>query len=396
MTRMDTGSMRPPSRRRRRSETQSLTNDHAMIEMRAVEKTFENAAGKFTALKGIDLVVEQGEFVSIVGKSGSGKSTLLNMITGIDHPSAGQVVVSGTDIYTGVSESQRSRWRGRNLGIVFQFFQLLPMLTLLENVMLPMDFADLYPFEERPSRAAELLKIVGLEEFADTLPTFVSNGQQQLAAIARALACDPPLLVADEPTGNLDHKSAVIIVDLFEHLAEQGKTILMVTHDPSMSSRTTRNIIISDGELIDESIAAAFPWLPDRQLLDLTKGAASQTLEPGEVLLERRQSCDYLYLVKNGELEMTRTTLRKRHTRIGALGPGETYGEVEIMRGEGSQVDLRGARNTAVELLTISAAVFRQAALSTPAAAEQIDRLVREKQAFYKGSKRKTKGKSRD
>ncbi len=225
----------------------------AMIEMRGIVKTFKNAAGEFTALRGVDLTIYRGEFVSIVGKSGSGKSTLLNMITGIDHPTQGRVVIGGTDIYTGVTESQRSRWRGRNLGIVFQFFQLMPMLTLLENVMLSMDFAEMYDFEERPERAMELLRLVGLEKFVNKLPVSVSTGQQQLAAIARALACDPPLLVADEPTGNLDSKSANIIVDLFEKLARAGKTVVMVTHDPSLTSRTTRNLTIADGKLVADS-----------------------------------------------------------------------------------------------------------------------------------------------
>jgi putative ABC transport system ATP-binding protein len=231
----------------------AMSTPDAMIDMHGIVKTFRSAAGEFTALRGIDLTIDRGEFVSIVGKSGSGKSTLLNMITGIDHPTQGRMVIGGTDIYTGVTESQRSRWRGRNLGIVFQFFQLLPMLTLLENVMLSMDFAEMYDFDERPGRAMEMLKLVGLEPFANKLPVLVSTGQQQLAAIARALACDPPLLVADEPTGNLDSKSANTIIDLFEALARGGKTVLMVTHDPSLTSRTTRNLTIADGLIVSDS-----------------------------------------------------------------------------------------------------------------------------------------------
>ena len=231
----------------------AMSTPEAMIDMHGIVKTFKNAAGDVTVLKGIDLTVYRGEFVSLVGKSGSGKSTLLNMITGIDHPTQGQMVIGGTDIYTGVTESQRSRWRGRNLGIVFQFFQLLPMLTLLENVMLSMDFAEMYEFDERPERAKQMLKLVGLETFANNLPALVSTGQQQLAAIARALACDPPLLVADEPTGNLDSKSADIIIDLFEELSRSGKTVLMVTHDPSLTTRTTRNLTIADGVIVGDS-----------------------------------------------------------------------------------------------------------------------------------------------
>ena len=214
--------------------------------MRGVVKTFKNAAGEFTVLHGIDLTIKRGDFVAIVGKSGSGKSTLLNMITGIDHPTSGQVVIGGTDIYK-MTESQRSLWRGKNLGIVFQFFQLLPMLTLLENVMLPMDYVSLYDFDERPKRAMALLEMVGLERQAHTLPLAVSTGQQQAAAIARALATDPPLLVADEPTGNLDLRAADAIIDLFGELVGDGKTIVMVTHDPSLTSRTSRTVTISDG-----------------------------------------------------------------------------------------------------------------------------------------------------
>ena len=233
---------------------QEMSTPEALIDMHGIVKTFKNAAGEVTVLKGIDLTINRGEFVSIVGKSGSGKSTLLNMITGIDHPTDGRMVIGGTDIYTGVTESQRSRWRGRNLGIVFQFFQLLPMLTVLENVMLAMDFADMYDFDERPDRAMAMLRLVGLEQFANKLPALVSTGQQQLAAIARALACDPPLLVADEPTGNLDSKSANTIIDLFDELAHRDKTVVMVTHDPSLTSRTTRNIVIADGVIIGDSL----------------------------------------------------------------------------------------------------------------------------------------------
>lgn len=243
----------PLSRSKPDSVEHASSTPEVMIALHGIVKTFKNAAGEFTVLKGIDLAINRSEFVSIVGKSGSGKSTLLNMITGIDHPTDGQVIIGGKDIYTGVTESQRSKWRGRNLGIVFQFFQLLPMLTLLENVMLSMDFAEMHDFDERPERAIEMLKLVGLEKFANKLPVLVSTGQQQLAAIARALACDPPLLVADEPTGNLDSKSAGTIIDLFEELSRRGKTVVMVTHDPSLTSRTTRNITIADGELIADT-----------------------------------------------------------------------------------------------------------------------------------------------
>jgi putative ABC transport system ATP-binding protein len=220
----------------------------AAIRLESIVKTYVNAAGEFPALMGIDLEIEYGEFISLVGKSGSGKSTLLNMLTGIDHPTAGRVTVGGQDIYA-MSESERALWRGKNVGIVFQFFQLLPTLTLLENVMLPMDYCDIHPAAERPARALDLLRQVGLEEQAHKLPAAVSSGQQQRAAIARALATDPPIVVADEPTGNLDSRSADAIYRLFQGLAERGKTVLIVTHDPSLTQRTDRTIYLADGNI---------------------------------------------------------------------------------------------------------------------------------------------------
>jgi len=274
-----------------------------LIQMRDVVKTFKNAAGEFTVLHGIDLTIRQGDFVAVVGKSGSGKSTLLNMITGIDHPSSGQVIIGGTDVYE-MTESERSLFRGKNLGIVFQFFQLLPMLTLLENVMLPMDYVNMYSFDERPKRAMELLQMVGLEQDAHKLPLAVSTGQQQAAAIARALATNPPLLVADEPTGNLDSRSASAIIDLFEELVESGKTIVMVTHDPSVTSRTTRTVTISDGILINEVVAKILPLLTHPQMLDITMKLKRQVYQPGENIIRWDESVNHFFMIESGEVEI--------------------------------------------------------------------------------------------
>jgi ABC-type lipoprotein export system ATPase subunit len=344
-----------------------------MIEMKRIVKTYVNAAGEFPVLKGLDLTIKRGEFVSIVGKSGSGKSTLLNMITGIDHPTDGLVVIGGQDIYTKVTESQRSRWRGRNLGIVFQFFQLLPMLTLLENVMLPMDYAEMYDFDERPARALELLKLVGLEKFANKLPVLVSTGQQQSAAIARALACDPPLLVADEPTGNLDSRSANAIIDLFEKLTRSGKTIVMVTHDPSLTSRTTRNIIIFDGELIDETVSRALPLLRHRHMLEITKRGKRFTFQPGEVILDCNQRVDSLFMIVRGQVDVK---AKGSHGKLLApLRAGEFFGEIEIMRGGNSMACVQ-AGDQPVEILTFPHDEFLQIVKESPITAEALDRIV--------------------
>lgn len=226
-------------------------NDH-LIELRKTIKTYKSAAGSFTALKGVDLNVNEGEFVAVIGKSGSGKSTLINMITGIDRPTSGQVLVGDTAVHT-LNEGQMAEWRGRNLGVIFQFFQLLPTLTVIENVMLPMDFCDMYTRRERHERAMYLLDLVEMTEHANKLPSATSGGQQQRVAIARALANDPPILVADEPTGNLDSKTANAIFQLFTDLVKkEDKTILMVTHDADLATRVTRTIVIADGEIVDE------------------------------------------------------------------------------------------------------------------------------------------------
>ncbi len=221
----------------------------ALIDFKQVSKFYHTSAGEFTALREVDLSIDRGEFVSIVGKSGSGKTTLINMLTGIDKPTDGEIFVDGTAVHV-LGEGQRAVWRGRTLGIVFQFFQLLPTLTILENVRIPMDFSNLYDLRERDERAEYLLSLVGLEGHVGELPAQLSGGQQQAVAIARALANDPPIIATDEPTGNLDSASANKIIRLFENLVNGGKTILMVTHDRDLADRATRTIALADGRVV--------------------------------------------------------------------------------------------------------------------------------------------------
>ncbi len=224
-----------------------------LIDLRRVVKQYATAAGAYTALSDIDLRVDAGEFVAVVGKSGSGKSTLSNMITGIDRPTSGEVLVGGVAVHK-LSEGQIAVWRGRTVGVVFQFFQLLPTLTVVENIMLPMDFCNTFNTHrnERKERALHLLGQVDMAMHADKLPTALSGGQQQRIAIARALANNPPIVVADEPTGNLDSLTADAVFHLFEQLVADGKTILMVTHDDDLARRATRTITIADGEIIGD------------------------------------------------------------------------------------------------------------------------------------------------
>jgi len=240
-----------------------------MIDLKGITKAYKTAAGPFLALKGIDLAVKTGEFVAVVGKSGSGKSTLINMFTGIDHPTSGEVIVAQTPIRQ-LDEGQMAIWRGQNMGIVFQFFQLLPTLTIRENIMIPMDLAQKYSESERLERAMFLLDQMDMLDDAEKFPAAVSGGQQQRAAIARALANDPPILVADEPTGNLDSRAAESIFQLFESLVAEGKTILMVTHDNELAARVPRAITLADGRIVNEKIRlsagtlfAHAPKIPD-------------------------------------------------------------------------------------------------------------------------------------
>jgi ABC-type lipoprotein export system ATPase subunit len=235
-------------------------NGGALIDLRQVEKAYQTPAGDFYALKGIDLQVQQGEFVGVVGKSGAGKSTLINMVTGIDRPTSGQVRVGHHEVQT-MNEDQVATWRGQSVGVIFQFFQLLPMLTCAQNVMLPMDFANVYHSpKERRERALYLLEQVEIAEHADKLPSAVSGGQRQRVAIARALANDPMFLAADEPTGNLDSKTANAVFRVFEKLVDEGKTILMVTHDRELASRVSRTVHLADGEIVDEAHRTRVGW----------------------------------------------------------------------------------------------------------------------------------------
>jgi putative ABC transport system ATP-binding protein len=220
-----------------------------LIELRGVEKVYRAGKLDYAALRGVDLAIWPGEMVAVVGPSGSGKTTILNLITGIDRPTAGRVIVDGADLGA-MSEERLARWRGQTVGIVFQFFQLLPTLTALENAALPMDFARRWKAAERWERARRHLEAVGLGDKADHLPLELSGGEQQRVAIARALACDPRLVVGDEPTGNLDSGTGRAMLDLLATLNARGTTVLYVTHDTSLAARARRIVTITDGHVV--------------------------------------------------------------------------------------------------------------------------------------------------
>ena len=327
--------------------------NHPMIDLRDVHKYYKTAIGDYHALKSVDLQINAGEFVSVIGKSGSGKSTLLNMITGIDHPSTGEVYVNNMAVHE-LNENKMARWRGNNLGIVFQFFQLLPTISVIENIMLPMDFCRTYPMREREQRALSLLEMVELADHAYKLPTALSGGQQQRVAIARALANDPPVVIADEPTGNLDSKTADSVFELFNELVAQGKTIIVVTHDSGLAKRTHRTALIADGEIVNEYVARAMPTLSREQLLEATRTAKTQQYEAGTMILSEGANADAFYIVTKGMVEVILPREGQSDVIALQLGPGKYFGEMEFFHEKKHRASIRAAESGPVEALAVS------------------------------------------
>jgi len=324
-----------------------------MVDLRAVEKFYKSAAGDFHALKDIDLQISGGEFVSIIGKSGSGKSTLINMITGIDRPTTGEVWVNGTPVHE-LSENRMAIWRGSNLGILFQFFQLLPSLTLLQNVVLPMDLVGKYPVRERRKRAEALLATVGLTEHRHKLPSMISGGQQQRAALARALANDPPLIVADEPTGNLDSKTAETVFSLLKEQAAGGKTVIIVTHDAGLAKRSDRTALIADGELVNEYLARALPTLSFDQMLAATHKLQRRRYDAGAMIITEGHNSDAFYIVASGTVEVVLPRHDQPDVVALELGPGRYFGEMEFFHERRNRASIRACSSSSVEVLELT------------------------------------------
>jgi ABC-type lipoprotein export system ATPase subunit len=331
----------------------------ALIDLRDVHKIYRTDAGDFPALMGIDLEIHKGEFVSVIGKSGSGKTTLINMLTGIDRPTDGEIYIAGTPLHT-LNEGEMAKWRGMNLGVVFQFFQLLPTLTVLQNVMLPMDFCNMYTPSERRERAMHLLELVDIAEHAHKPPSHLSGGQQQRAAIARALANDPPIIATDEPTGNLDSRTANQIFDLFQQLVEEGKTILMVTHDDELAHRASRTVIISDGEIVNEYLATALPTLSHELMLKATRQLIAAAYGPGELIIHEGSEADKFYVVTNGEAHVFLPRPDAREVFVDKVVAGQYFGEIALIQGGTRQVMVRSSTNDPVSVMTLSKAAFEE------------------------------------
>jgi ABC-type lipoprotein export system ATPase subunit len=339
------------------NNSQPQQSGQALIDLRNLNKVYKTDAGEFPELKGIDLKIHAGEFVSVIGKSGSGKTTLINMLTGIDRPTSGEIRVGGVSIGD-LNEGAMARWRGQNMGVVFQFFQLLPTLTVLQNVMLPMDFCNMFAPSERRQRALELLDMVGIADHAHKVPSRLSGGQQQRAAIARALANDPPIIATDEPTGNLDSKTANQIFDLFQNLVDDGKTILMVTHDDDLAERASRTVIISDGEIVNEYLAKAMPTLSHEILMKATRQLEAQSYGLGEVIIQQGTPADRFYIVTNGEAKVFLSRPDARPVFVDRLVPGQYFGEMGLLQGGTRQAQVRSSAEFPVDVISLDKRAF--------------------------------------
>jgi ABC-type lipoprotein export system ATPase subunit/CRP-like cAMP-binding protein len=335
----------------------SKTDDARLIQVRQLVKVYDSPAGDFLALKSIDLEINRGEFVGLVGKSGCGKSTLINMLSGIDRPTSGEIWIGDAPLHS-FDENQIAAWRGRSLGIVFQYFQLLPTLTLLQNIVLPMELNGLYKPSERRARAMRLLEMVEVAEHAHKLPAGVSGGQQQRVAIARALANDPPILLADEPTGNLDSKTATKIFDLFEELAGKGKTIVVVTHDDDLAKRVNRTIILSDGKIVSEYVGQTLPALSPDQL-ELVVGIARQkTFPPAANIVAQGQVGDNFYVLLRGEVEVFIERTEGKQVLVNRLHAGQYFGEAALLKQGLQTATFRAAASTEAVVAEVDAAGF--------------------------------------
>jgi putative ABC transport system ATP-binding protein len=320
-----------------------------LIRMHDIVKTYKTPAGDFQALKNVSADFHPGQFVSIIGKSGSGKSTLLNMLTGIDRPNSGTIQIGNIHLQN-LSESEFSMWRGKNLGIVFQFFQLLPMLSLLENTILPMDFCNMYQPAERLKRASDLLALVGLENYLHKPPAAVSSGQEQCAAIARALANDPPIIVADEPTGNLDSRTADLVLGIIDELVARGKTILVVTHDETVASRASRIMVICDGELVNENISNTYPGLSHRTMLLLSHRMKTAVFPAGSELPLNGPNHPACLIVTEGQLEVS--SADSNHRQI--VATGENLSRFDQIISGSNQPILKAAGTSPFEILYLN------------------------------------------
>ena len=352
----------------------------SLIRLVDVVKTFPSGSATTTALRGVGLELGAGEFVAVIGKSGSGKTTLANMVTAIDRPTSGEVWVADAPVHS-LGEGEAARWRGRTVGVVFQFFQLLPTLSLLDNVVLPMELCRLYPRGERRERALRLLDQVGMADAAHKLPSAVSGGQQQRVAIARALATDPPLLVADEPTGNLDSRTAESVYALFAELVGAGKTVVVVTHDAELAERATRTVLVGDGRVVNEYVRRALAALDLDQLEAASSQLRREHYSAGAVVVRQGDEADTFYVVTGGRADVVLERPGGEPVVVNRLGPGDYFGEIALLRGGPRTATVRASSENELEVMALDRETFDGLTTKSAAIRRELERVVGERLA---------------
>jgi ABC-type lipoprotein export system ATPase subunit len=357
---------------------QSQSDRQPLIEVRNLVKVYKTPAGDLTVIKGMDLDVRRGEFVAIIGKSGSGKSTFINLLTGIDRPTSGQIVIAGAPIHA-YHEGQLAAWRGRQVGIVFQFFQLVPTLTVLENIILPMELNNLHTKAERRARALHLLETVEMAGQAGKLPAAISGGQQQRVAIARALANDPPLIVADEPTGNLDSVTAEKIFGLFENLVAAGKTILMVTHDSDLARRVDRTILISNGEIVNEYLVRALSALTQDQLAKMAQRVEPVVYARDASIIRQGETGDKFYILLEGKVDVLISAPGRGQVLVDQLRPGAYFGEMALLGNGIRAATVKAASDSEAKVIVLDKAAFNDLVSDSRLLREELARIMEQR-----------------
>lgn len=351
----------------------------SFLEIRDLHKMYQTPAGTFVALENLSVNIDGGKFVAFVGRSGSGKSTLINCLTGIDRPTSGEIFIDGVAVHQ-LNELQLARWRGKRVGLVFQFFQLLPTLTLAENVMLPMELNNNYSPKQRRKRAMELLDMVGLAHQANKLPSEASGGEQQRVAIARSLANDPAIIVCDEPTGNLDASNALAMFQLFENLRDEGKTILMVTHDDEHAQRADHVFLLDNGVLVNEYLSSVLDKLTEEQFNTFIKHAHVSEYSAGTTIITEGTIGDEFYIVLEGRVDIyaRRTT---REVLVGRKAKGEYFGEMALLGDGRRSATVRASTDVGVKLASINLPAFQNLMETSPAFRQQMQALFKQHQA---------------
>jgi len=339
------------------SKNKQIADPTHYVEIRNLSKVYNTPNGKFIALDDLSVQIEQGKFVAFIGRSGSGKSTLINCLTGIDRPTSGELYIDGVAVQK-LNEFQLARWRGQRVGLVFQFFQLLPTLSLAENVMLPMELMNSYPPNKRRKRAMELLDMVGLADHAHKLPADTSGGQQQRVAIARSLANDPAVIVCDEPTGNLDIGTAQKMFELFEEVRNQGKTVIMVTHDDDLAHRADHVFLIESGILINEYLSDVLDELTTEQINEVVQHAHITDYKPGTDIIQQGDMGDDFFVILDGAVDIL-VNHNNRQFMVGHQTKGGVFGEMALLENTQRSATVRTDLETGVKVASINRITFQ-------------------------------------